>query len=66
MYQSIFLLFIACKKAELTDKQNEMKIERAIKRRQLAHEKREKDKRDTLDRLLKKQDNKRGSKVCDR
>lgn len=44
------------KQVELTEEQQLKRQQRAKKRRQQAHEKREKDKKLTLDRLLKKQD----------
>lgn len=56
------------KTVELTEEQLQRRQQRAIKRRKQAHEKREKDKKQTLERLLKKQDTKskgpkaRGSK----
>lgn len=51
------------KTVELTEEQLQRRQQRALKRRKMAHEKREKDKKQTLDRLLKKQDTKtKGSK----
>ncbi|XP_050409230.1 INO80 complex subunit B isoform X1 [Patella vulgata] len=54
------------KTVELTEEQLQRRQQRAKKRRQQAQEKREKDKKQTLDRLLKKQDSRakkgRGSK----
>lgn len=46
------------KTQELTEEQQQRRLQRAKKRREQAHEKREKDKKQTLDRLLKKQDSK--------
>ncbi|XP_041378746.1 INO80 complex subunit B-like [Gigantopelta aegis] len=46
------------KNVQLTEEQVEKRQQRAKKRRQQAQEKREKDKKQTLDRLLKKQDSK--------
>ncbi|XP_062593210.1 INO80 complex subunit B-like [Saccostrea cucullata] len=52
------------KTVELTEEQVEKRQQRAKKRRQQAQEKREKDKKQTLDRLLKKQETKsKGPKV---
>ncbi|OWF36417.1 INO80 complex subunit B-like [Mizuhopecten yessoensis] len=50
------------KQVELTEEQQLKRVQRAKKRRQQAHEKREKDKKLTLDRLLKKQDSKKKGK----
>ncbi|XP_033748210.1 INO80 complex subunit B-like [Pecten maximus] len=50
------------KQVELTEEQQLKRQQRAKKRRQQAHEKREKDKKLTLDRLLKKQDSKKKGK----
>ncbi|CAH1800425.1 unnamed protein product [Owenia fusiformis] len=49
------------KKSDLTDEQKERRKQRADKRKVLAHEKREKDKKQTIDRLLKKQESKQKS-----
>ncbi|KAK7087827.1 INO80 complex subunit B-like [Littorina saxatilis] len=52
------------KTVELTEEQKQRRLQRAKKRRQQAHEKREKDKKQTMDRLLKKQETKtKGSKL---
>ncbi|XP_052802663.1 INO80 complex subunit B-like [Mya arenaria] len=54
--QELLQLPTGYKQVELTEEQLKRREQRANKRKQMAHEKQEKDKRQTIDRLLKKQE----------
>ncbi|KAL4234334.1 INO80 complex subunit B [Mactra antiquata] len=56
--QELLQLPTGYRQVELTEEQLKRREQRANKRKQMAHEKREKDKKQTIDRLLKKQESK--------